>query len=1162
MSKKKKKKYYTAYQMGGEPVKAQMGTDPFRIGLPSYIMNPETDVPGGDLNSRERAQFQQLYNKTFAPQLTPEQKQQQFIYDAQQKGIINAPQHPTDLYDEYGQGDPTLQQRQHLGMFDTRRTDLNPFFKGFNALALGATAIGAKVNNVKTNRNELQQYLKALQPESYENMEQYGLNGLPAFTEYGGYSQPRPKKRGVYKKGGLSRQEDYGSKSKPYPSVSSGDFAGGGRSYPIPTHADAVDAIRLAHLHHRPDVIAKVHAKYPDLQMGGYSTQQPFDINDLEEMAKGGWIKGAINPAHKGYCTPMTKATCTPRRKALARRFKSGDLHKGQTGLDVSGFNEGLLRASKQKPLASLDYTNLASKMNSNRKNTEDVDFQYDTINPQAQVDANVADMVNTVIKAGKYTNQSDQGRMLPGRVAPEFIDYLNLYNQGAANLTPEQRIQKFYQSNPDNQAAKNELTRFRSVGYGPQNFARTTPIDVQPLSGTRPTPQISFQYGGGSIPTTTGLPQSMKNTANVEAEDGEVYSDMNDDIFEVEGNTHEQGGEMLSNVHRVLENTSNLRNDRDSKYLKVDSKQFKALTGVDATTPMSHAEALIKANDAYDKQREFIVNKITLAAKNNPDKYAQKSIELNLDHMAAIPSKQKLFDKLFEHQEAVKQAAGIQDGATSAMGGYTCNQKNKYIMKAQVGVDVGGVKWARDKAGDSIYFDAASGKWYSQGLGPSPNLKVDSNKIPRDMMIDPNTSGAPISQVPANTTSTNPGFTPYTGNKTGIKTPAGNYDAFPSNITLDSYLQDLKTKGFNYEGIQGNSQLQSALYDYVLAHDPQRIKDMWQQGVHQTGMAQAKKLGFVDDKGNFKPGVLDKPENLKKLGEIYPDDMLGVRTLQLAAPPRVWTDNPPAAPGVQKQKLDTSIRGNIKRVPKIESKFFEPLRWYDVASPINTYISALERTPEKYNPMEFNQLRYKLQDPTAALQQNQADFNAATAATQTGDNSGVQMANIANLASRKYAMNNQVLGNYENQNSQIKNNEILYNTQVRDKQSAADQQSREVFEDKVLTGQAKQQEQKLTAMDALYKTIAENKALNRNGNLIMKFARAFDQYGEYNGYQPQFGINPALGVGSSAYFPSTVAAQKTQPAGGIQGLTPGKTYYNRRTGKTMYFNGSNLIER
>ena len=66
--------------------------------------------------------------------------------------------------------------------------------------------------------------------------------------------------------GGLDRDQDFGSEKKPYPSVSKGDFAGGGRSYPIPTRADAVDALRLAGLHGRSDVRAKVFAKYPDLK--------------------------------------------------------------------------------------------------------------------------------------------------------------------------------------------------------------------------------------------------------------------------------------------------------------------------------------------------------------------------------------------------------------------------------------------------------------------------------------------------------------------------------------------------------------------------------------------------------------------------------------------------------------------------------------------------------------------------------------------------------------------------------------------------------------------------------------------------------------------------------------------------------------------------------
>lgn len=65
--------------------------------------------------------------------------------------------------------------------------------------------------------------------------------------------------------GGLT-SKDRGSSKHPYPSVSSKDFAGGGRSYPIPTKADAVDALRLAGLHGRSDVKDKVYSRYPELR--------------------------------------------------------------------------------------------------------------------------------------------------------------------------------------------------------------------------------------------------------------------------------------------------------------------------------------------------------------------------------------------------------------------------------------------------------------------------------------------------------------------------------------------------------------------------------------------------------------------------------------------------------------------------------------------------------------------------------------------------------------------------------------------------------------------------------------------------------------------------------------------------------------------------------
>ena len=74
----------------------------------------------------------------------------------------------------------------------------------------------------------------------------------------------RPRKR--HRLGGGLTSKDRGSSKHPYPSVSSKDFAGGGRSYPIPTKADAVDALRLAGLHGRSDVKAKVYSRYPELR--------------------------------------------------------------------------------------------------------------------------------------------------------------------------------------------------------------------------------------------------------------------------------------------------------------------------------------------------------------------------------------------------------------------------------------------------------------------------------------------------------------------------------------------------------------------------------------------------------------------------------------------------------------------------------------------------------------------------------------------------------------------------------------------------------------------------------------------------------------------------------------------------------------------------------
>lgn len=124
------------------------------------------------------------------------------------------------------------------------------------------------------------------------------------FKDVNGINDDGSKKKRM---GGLSRSKDYGSSKKPYPNVNKKDFAGGGRSYPIPTRADAVDALRLAGLHGRSDVKAKVYKKYPDLKkkrMGGIREDYPTLAGDYYGREETKTIKALrnarTNPQYQG----------------------------------------------------------------------------------------------------------------------------------------------------------------------------------------------------------------------------------------------------------------------------------------------------------------------------------------------------------------------------------------------------------------------------------------------------------------------------------------------------------------------------------------------------------------------------------------------------------------------------------------------------------------------------------------------------------------------------------------------------------------------------------------------------------------------------------------------------------------------------------------------
>ena len=246
-----------------------------------------TQLIGGILNSRKQKRQEEEQRRLVKKQ----EYQQQAAYMTQQTAVDN------DTYADI------RNQLMRVGG-DTPRKGVTPIVsRGGTAVPIkkntfllkgrkhdtGGIVIGKGKNSIEAEGEEVVQItpkqLKVFSAQPILNgnspaeLVQKGaepskvFNAQESFKDRNGLNDDGTKKKrnmrtitGKKKLGGLSRKKDYGSDKKPYPSVKSKDFAGGGRSYPIPTKADARDALRLAGLHGRFDVKAKVYKKYPELK--------------------------------------------------------------------------------------------------------------------------------------------------------------------------------------------------------------------------------------------------------------------------------------------------------------------------------------------------------------------------------------------------------------------------------------------------------------------------------------------------------------------------------------------------------------------------------------------------------------------------------------------------------------------------------------------------------------------------------------------------------------------------------------------------------------------------------------------------------------------------------------------------------------------------------
>jgi hypothetical protein len=558
---------------------------------------------------------------------------------------------------------------------------------------------------------------------------------------------------------------------------------------------------------------------------------------------------------------------------------------------------------------------------------------------------------------------------------------------------------------------------------------------------------KVPKTQAGGKVPVTKGLPPALHHMANVEAEGGEVYENHDGDFTKIDDQapSHEQGGVMIPDAERVLEDTSTSRKDKFSKKLKMSPNEVQAIFGFKPKSPVSHAKAFELATKHFSTQTDEFNKAQSNLNDTNLDKMGVNSAKLNFVNREFVPAQDDVFNTLFEHQEAIKAVHDIpNDGQAKKYGGYRIK-----TPKAQMG-----------------------------GLQP-----YQGGKPPADI------------------------------------TPTGNSNKFQYDGGLDAFKEAWKPI-LDLDQYNSVEEAQGATYDWLVKNQPDVAASIWkEQGLTAKGrrMLDSKSKDYNPEFAKVAKNIFDvngkvknkadlSPETLTAIAPAYSDKMLGIRSV---TPSQLTQgDNTPvpvqSAPKLSAQpRKDPTVNTNVNFKGQPKNSFSEPTHWYDLAPGVSELVDSMNRDPELFNPAQFHQLKYKLLNPTAALNANQADYNAAAESLGNQNvGSGVSAANLSNLTAQKYRANNQVLADYENRNAGITNQEIAYNTSVRDKQSLSDAQSRATFYDNVLKSRDNQRLQRLQAIQDLSRAQQLKARQNKSGNLVLKLSPAFDQNGEYNGYQ------------------------------------------------------------
>lgn len=343
-----------------------------------------------------------------------------------------------------------------------------------------------------------------------------------------------------------------------------------------------------------------------------------------------------------------------------------------------------------------------------------------------------------------------------------------------------------------------------------------------------------------------------------------------------------------------------------------------------------------------------------------------------------------------------------------------------------------------------------------------------------------------------------------------GTKPPYKESDTQAKQAALESYYNELKSIGYNGP-IDINEMQKFMVKEYPQLVDDYMIKvDDTNKGKNNPGIS--RQDAFNDGLWWYRSMLpKDMEFNTQEELDSYTKDKHRIKTDRGDYYIDPWDKNAqkvyirPVLKGQTSKPSVTNVpkagQKNIENINGDVDKFNEPLMWYDVAGPIENIINS-DRIPVRFDSPEITYQSPKYINPKPQLESNTASYNAML--EQLLQNA-IGYANSANLFANKLRADNAVLGSVENQNNQIYNNYLRYEDQMRNAQSDLGFRARQAFEQKYLTSLENQRKQLAISKGDFYNTLAQNRRVNSEGDLVMSMIDFYNQKGDYNGKKYKF---------------------------------------------------------